>query len=566
MTQQLSVTNQIWRAAPMDRASMMDLSRGLEIEPLVAHLLTCRAITGVEQGRAFLNPSVDQLSDPLLLTDLRAAATRIEAARRDNERVLVFGDYDVDGMAGTALLVSALRRFGIAQCSYGLPSRLVEGYGLSPDRVEAAQRDGVTLIVTVDNGINARDAATTARRLGVDLIVTDHHALEGDLPDAVAVVDPLREPATYPGAGICGAGVAFKLAQALTGAMDDLDIVALGTVADVVPLCGENRVLTALGLAQMAREPRVGLLALASIAGVNVAEVTAEHIAFQLAPRLNAAARLGDPLISLDLLLTDSAATASRAAAKLHAANERRRTIDSEIYDEAVEMIEATLHDDERSIVLGSRDWHPGVVGIVASRIQETYQRPALLIAIDDDGLGRGSGRSIQGFDLVAALSACQAHLDRFGGHVAAAGIVIREESIPAFREAFEAAAVQQAPEEKPVRTLEVDALLSLSEIDGHMIRACEKLQPFGHGNPAPVFYTCGVRPMPDSVRELQGRHLRFVVKQGPASFPVIGFGMAGLLPPEATSRPIDIAFTPQFNTWRGETTIQLLLKDLRLP
>ena len=561
-----SVSNRIWHIPEEDREKTAELSSHLGISRIVAHLMTLRGITAVEHGKAFLNPCLEDLSDPFLLTDMRLAVERITSARRQKERVLVFGDYDVDGIAGTALLVKALGRFGIEDCRYALPSRLGEGYGLSPERVRTAHEEGVRLIVTVDNGINARQAAHTARELGIDLIVTDHHELEGDLPDALAVVDPAREDLSYPGGNVCGAAVAFKVAQALTGATEDLDIVALGTIADVMPLRRENRVLAALGLEQMAKHPRIGLSRLAAAAGVDIAEVTAEQIAFQLAPRINAAARLGDARLSLRLLLTDSDAEAARTARELQAANEKRRDIERAIREDAVEQAEAAVQAGRRSIVLGSRDWHPGVVGIVAARLQEVYDRPAVLVAIDGEGIGRGSARSPEGFDMVAAFNSCRDHLIRFGGHTAAAGMAVHEKDLDAFSAAFEAVAEERVAEEGQLQTLDIDAIVSLSEIDAQMLKALDRLQPFGEANPAPVFCTCGVKPLTDSVRILKDEHLGFQVAQGPRSFAVIGFGMADLLPLEALTKAVDLAFTPQFNTWRGETKIQLLLRDIRIP
>jgi len=553
----------IWKVAEEDRVKTTQWAQILGVPRMIAHLLTLRRIETIESAERFLNPCLENICDPFLLKDMHPAVDRIRRARECGGHVLVFGDYDVDGIAGTAILVNALRDFGIARCSYGLPSRFLEGYGLSSDRVEAAHEQGVDLIVTVDNGIGAREAAETAKRLDIGLIVTDHHQLEGDLPEAAAIINPAIEDPPGPCAHASGAAVAFKLAWALTGKREGLDIVALGTVADAVPLRGENRDLVAAGLEHMRRCPRLGLQALASVARVRLDEITTEDIAFQLAPRINAAGRLKDGKLALELLLADSPGDAARMAGELNRANEERRDIERAILEEALEELDATFHAEQHSIVLAHRHWHPGVVGIVASQILSRYNCPVVLIAVNKDGLGRGSARSTPEFDMLGALSACAGSLERFGGHLTAAGITILEQNIEAFKEAFEVEAARRVPKREPRKMLEVDALVSLSEIDVRLVRTLERLQPFGHANHAPVFCSYGVQPLPDSVRELQGRHLRFDVRQGARVLNVIGFRMAGRLTPARAVAPIDIAYTPQLNTWRGETSIQLALRDI---
>lgn len=559
-----SRTRPIWRVAEEDRAKTSELAHNLGIPRIAAGLLTLRGIRTVEEGERFLAPSISHLSDPRSLTDMDRAVTRIEQARARDEKVLVFGDYDVDGIAGTVILLNALRRYGIAQCGFGMPSRMREGYGLGAEHVNEARADGVTLIITVDNGINAREAAEAAAEAGVDLIVTDHHQLEGSPPRAAAVVNPKREAPGHPAADAAGAGVAFKLAWALTGEVADLDLAALGTVADIVPLRGENRVLAAAGLAHMARQPRIGLAKLAIESGIDITQITAEKIAFQLGPRLNAGGRLGDGILPLTLLMTDSADDAVRIAAELSEANEQRRDIEREIFDQAVAKIEESCFEDKRSIVLAGRGWHPGVIGIVASRLQARYRRPVVLVAVDEDGVGRGSARSPESFDMAGALAACKRHLVRFGGHAAAAGLALAESDIPDFCAAFEIEAQRRLPDGQPSPVLDVDAQVSLSEIDGQLVSALDKLEPFGCMNPLPVFCSYAVEPVPNSYRVLQGGHVRLAVRQGSRVFGAVGFRMAESLAAEVCSQPLDIAFSPRFNTWRGETSIQLILKDAR--
>ncbi len=557
-------SNCTWAVAEDQRAEAGELARSLGVSPIIGRLLMLRGVTNSEEGGRFLEPSLSHVSDPFLLDGMQTAVDRIHQARDAGEHVVVFGDYDVDGIAGTVILSNALRRFGIERVGYGIPDRMAEGYGLSADRVRWAGEQGASLLITVDNGTTAREPAAVAREMGIDLIVTDHHQLEGEPPDALAIINPKCQDPTYPGADACGAGVAFKLAWALTGEQKDLDLVALGTVADVVPLRGENRDLVAAGLQEAAAHPRMGLLKLAEKARIRIEELRSDHIAFQLAPRINAAGRLGNGVAGLELLFSDSAEDATRLAAELDEANVERRSIEAAIYGEAMATLESEFHPGQRTIVLASRDWHPGVIGIVASRIQSVYYRPVVLIALDEEGRGRGSGRSVHGFNLADALAACKDHLVKFGGHAAAAGLTVLEENIEAFRMAFEAEASGLLPPGDIQRTLDIDAQVAFSEVNSRLLRTLDQLRPFGHGNPSPVLCTYGVELMAHSWRELRGGHLRVTLKEGPTLLTAIGFRMGDRLPELEQAASLDVAYTPQFNTWRGETTIQLVLKDLR--
>ncbi len=553
-----------WRFCEHDRVRASELAERLGIPRMAAHLLLLRGLETPESADRFLHPALEHLSDPFLLTDMREAIARIALARERGEHVLVFGDYDVDGITGTAILVNALRRYGIARCSYGMPHRLMEGYGLSPDRVQWAKEQGADLIVTVDNGVAAHDAVQAAHDLGIDTIVTDHHIIEGALPEAVAVVNPQREPPDHPAAELCGAGVAFKLAMALTGQTSDLDLAALGTVADIVPLRGENRVLVALGLREITKGRRTGLVALARQARFDLERARSENIAYQLAPRLNAGGRIGHAQAGVELLLTDSTEEANRIAQDLEAANEERRGIEATILKEATDILGREFRPEQRSIVLASPTWHAGVIGIVASRIQSRFYRPVVLIAMDEDGEGRGSARSIDAFDIGRAIEACGDLLVRYGGHRSAAGLTIRQERLAAFSEAFEAEAAKTIPEGELSPSLRIDAIASLSEIDPQLVATLELLQPFGHANPAPLFATCNVTPMPNSVREMGTGHMQCMFKEGPSLLRGIAFQMAERIPELAAASAVDIAYTPQFNTYRGETTLQLNIKDIR--
>ncbi len=557
-------TRLAWTCASCDRAAVRSLARELDIPPLVAQLLTARGAATPELGHQFLNPSADQLCDPFELNGIGEAVERIRRARDLGEHVLVFGDYDVDGITGTAILYNALKEYGISSCSYDMPNRLEEGYGISPERVHQARDQEVGLIVTVDNGVTARDAAEAARAAGIGFIITDHHEPEGRLPHADAIIDPKCDEPQHPCRDICGAAVAFKLATALTGQINDLDLVALGTVADIVPLRGENRALVALGLRDAAARRRPGLLKLAQMARVNLETLTARNIAFQLAPRINAGGRLGDGMAGMDLILTDSPQTAETIARELDRANSERRDIESAILDDAEAELRETFNDQQRSIVLARHDWHQGVIGIVASRLQRHFYRPVALIALDGDGVGRGSIRGIPEFDVSTALNACSHLLVKFGGHRAAGGLTIPEDNVQAFQCAFEDEAARQLEGHELHRSLTIDAVIAFTQIDGQLLRWLDLLEPYGHGNAQPVFCTFNAEIVPQSCRYLRGGHVKLLLQSDGRQFPAIGFQMGGLYDDLCHISRVDAAFTPELNTYRDETTIQLVLKDIR--
>ena len=553
-----------WTIAPMDRVAARELAEALDVPVIIGHLLHIRGIRTPEEGDKFLYPRLSHLSDPFLLTDMDRAVERIARARDKDESILVFGDYDVDGISATSILIHGLRRYGIARCSYGMPHRIQDGYGLNPERVRAAKAEGVDLIITVDNGIAAHDAAQEAQAQGIDLIITDHHTLDGDLPPAYAVLNPKREEESYAGAGLCGAGVAFKLAMALNGTPNDLDIAALGTVADVVPLQGENRCIVTLGLQHMAKHQRMGLSKLAAVSRLELNNISSQNIGFQLGPRLNAAGRLDDGTLALRLLLDDCPQETAAIARSLDEANEERRSIEREIMEQIVEELDAFIRPEQRGIVVARRGWHPGVIGIVASRLQIRYGRPVVIIAIAEDGVGRGSARAGSDFDMMASFSNCREHLVKFGGHRAAAGMTIEEEHVEGFRADFERDALRQLGEGELSRQLDIDVLASFNEIDSTLLKALERMEPVGHCNPAPVFSSFGAEIVPGSIKVLKDQHLKASFRQGEHVLSGIGFGMAERFYQEPISGSVDLAYTPQFNEWRGETTIQLLLKDIR--
>jgi single-stranded-DNA-specific exonuclease len=552
-----------WQIAEVDRADVKRLADTFKISPIVARCMCARGISSDADAERYLNPTLGNVCDPFDLQGMQAAVERIERARAQNEHVIVFGDYDVDGISGTALLVRALRYYGVEKLSYGLPNRQVEGYGLSADRVDWAAGLGASLIVTVDNGIAAIDAANRAKERGVDLVVTDHHLPQDALPHAEAIVNPKLQNEEFSGRELCGAALAFQLGRALTGKAGGVDLAALGTIADIVPLTGDNRDLAAAGLAHIRMKPRAGLAALNRVAKLNASELRAESIAYQLAPRINAGGRMDDGTAGLELLLTDDFDEANRLAEILDGVNEDRRVIERGVLEDVLNELAANFEQERRSIVLAREEWHAGVIGIVASRVQDLYYRPVILIAIDEDGTGKGSGRSIEGFDLAGAIASCGHLLEKHGGHMAAAGLTIQGGNVTAFAEAFEASARDAIPEGDIRKPLRIDAQVPLSGIDPQLIHALDRLQPCGHHNPAPVFATFGAEVLSGSCRELRGGHLKLMVRDDTATLHAIGFGMGDRLNEIANASAVDIAFAPQFNTWRGETSVQLLIKDI---
>jgi single-stranded-DNA-specific exonuclease len=557
-----------WNFQTFDIKRADALGNASGVSPLLAHLLLQRGVDSAEAAYDFLNPSLRQLSDPYELDGMDEAVNRIMQAKERGEAILVFGDYDVDGIAAAAILSRGLRRFGIQKVGCDMPDRFAEGYGLTPARVEQAKEEGYSLLITVDNGVSAHEAANRARALALDLIITDHHTIEGDLPDAVAVINPKRGSPDHFGAFICGAGVAFKMAMALNGSPNDLDLVALGTVSDIVPLLRENRVYAALGLQHIKKYRRLGIEMLARAAKFSLDEISTHKIGFQLGPRLNAAGRLDSGHAALNLLMLENneenEPQAEALAQSLNNANEERRAIERDIYDQAVENLDAFLTEEQRTIVVAHKDWHQGVVGIVASRLQNKYCRPVIVFSLGDDGFWHGSGRSGPGFNMVEALNVCADLLVRYGGHVAAAGMTLEQANLDTFRERFEAEALRQLGRGKLQPVLTIDATVAFSQMDGAFVRSLERLEPYGQANPEPVFCAISVDIIPQSIRVLKEYHVKFAARQEDVQMDVIAFGMAERFYKESLPEKADIVFTPKMNSYNGVTAVQLVLKDLR--
>ena len=564
------VTSRCWQARRADAGVVAELSRS-GIGPLLARLLAQRGVAAPGDAEAYLNPVLSRLHDPMLMKGMSEAVARLAIALARGERVCVYGDYDVDGVTATALLIGFFRSVGLDAFPY-IPKRLTEGYGLSEQGVTAAAQAGAKVLVTVDCGITAVAEARLCREAGIDLIVTDHHAPDEALPDACAVINPLQPGCPFPFKALAGVGVAFHLLIALRARLrrdgrfdrggepdlkDYLDLVALGTVADVVPLLGANRVLVSYGLRQLTAGNRVGVAALKEVAGI-AGEVGCGAVGFRLAPRINAAGRLEDAALGLELLLCPDPARARDIARALDEANAERQAIERATFEEARDMLEKGACRGRKSIVLASELWHPGVIGIVASRIVEMFHRPAILFAFEG-GTGRGSGRSIARFHLLDAIRECADHLLRFGGHSHAAGLSIAHEELEPFALRFDEAARQLLDEEALTPTLSYDLELSAREIDQELVRELERMRPFGMGNPEPLFVLRGAAI--EESRPLRGGHLKLRVGQGGKSFDAIAFGLAEKGVPQGR---VDILFSPGINVWNGRSSLQLTVKDLR--
>ncbi len=545
-------------------ASAMDVPRAF------AAVLVSHGFETVDAARAFLSPDRSMLCDPMLLPDVEPGLDRLRSAVRSREKIFVCGDYDVDGITSIVLVKRCLEAAGL-DVGFHVPNRLVDGYGLSKKGITAARDWGAGLIVTVDSGVTSHEEIDLARGMGIDIIVTDHHEPQETLPNAVAVVDPKRKDSSYPYKDLAGVGVAFKVMMALARDFRDvaytveesLDLVAVGTVADIVPLTSENRVLTTLGLERLRATTNQGLRALMAIAGFDPVSARASHIGFALGPRLNAAGRLGDAAIGVELLTTDEPDKAEAIAKKLDDENRKRRTLEAEVLEDTTRMIEESVDlATQRSIVLWSSGWHPGVIGIVASRIARAWNRPTILLSITD-GSCKGSGRSIRGFDLHSALMECRNCLDSFGGHRHAVGVSLPESRLPEFRERVEAAVSSTLTSADLVPVVELDALVSLDECGFDLVNLMEKMRPFGAGNPEPVFGTKNLKLI--SAKSVGKGHLKMTVAQGDRTMDAIGFGMAEMLGELTGSGGlVRLAYVLEENTWRGTTRLQLRLKDVQ--
>lgn len=552
----------IWNVSQPKQQSVNALFQG-GYPPLVAMILSARGVSDPRAAQEYLGFHAP-LADPFLMTDMDLAVNRVGLALAKGEMIAVFGDYDVDGITATCLLTDFLRRMG-GNCVSYIPGRLEEGYGLNPIAIRHLQEQGVRLIVTVDCGITAVAEAQLCAQLGMDLVITDHHACKAELPQAVAVVDPHRPGDKYPHGNLSGVGVAFKLAAAIWGSQEKAlaeyaDFVCLGTVADVMPLQGENRIFVRQGLDSLRRTKRPGIAALMQEAGCQPDALNASSIGFMLAPRINAAGRMGKIQLAVELFLTQDKALAQNLAQQLCQLNTKRQAVESEIYQQVVSM----LPQDEapQAIVLADENWHQGVVGIVASRIAEEYCCPTVLICLDGDH-GKASSRSFGGFNLFASLTALAPLLESYGGHELAAGFTISREQIPQFRQAFCRLAGEYCQDAAAQASLQVDCVVSPELLNLGNVDALQVLEPCGSGCPKPVLALENL-----TVERLypvgNGRHMRLKLRKGRCTLNAIYFFAHADCADLTEGEAVDVAFTPQVNEFRGQRSVQLNVLDIR--
>ncbi len=562
-----------WNVSGFDIKKAEELSEMLTIPLIVAKLLVIRGIDTIESAKGFLCPESNGFNDPYLLNDMDKAVFRIEKAITTGERVLIYGDYDVDGISSVSVLYLYLHERGANVCYY-IPERISEGYGLNNTAIDRFKRAGISLIITVDTGITAIDEAKYAKECGMDIIITDHHECRQEIPmDACAVINPKRRDSKYPFSELAGVGVVFKLICALDDHADSnnecekyLDIVALGTIADVMTVYGENRYIILKGLEILNSKRRVGIDALLACA-LNDAEnrrITSTTVGFTLSPRLNAAGRIGDVKLASELLITPDANRAHTIATQLCELNKERQNIENKILSEAISMIEGTFDFEiDRVIVLGNDGWHQGVIGIVASRLTDKYGLPSILVTFSD-GIGKGSARSIKGFNMNDALVHCSDYLIKSGGHELAAGLSVEKTKFEEFRSAINEYAYDILSTESIQKNIEIDLEVEASDLDLDHAQMISRLEPYGHGNPAPIFMLKNASVA--SITPIGGnKHLRVVFEAGDRLFNAVYFNKTVEDFPYLVGFSVDVAFNLEINEFKGVRSIQMNIKDMRL-
>jgi single-stranded-DNA-specific exonuclease len=561
-----------WKVNPANKELQEELVKTLDILPLTAQLLINRGLVDRDKAFSFLSPDLKDLHDPFLLKDMGKAVNRLSEALAQGEGIAVYGDYDVDGTTSTALLHLFFKDLGVTTLTH-IPDRVTEGYGLNIDALKDLSLSGVKVVITVDCGSTDHEEIRYANKLGMDVIVTDHHELPDGPPPAFAVINPKQNGCQFPFKGLAGVGVAFNLVMALrahlrkSGWFKDnepnlkryLDLVSIGTVSDMVPLVDENRVFVSLGLKVLANTARPGLKALKEAAGVKPGRVDAYNIAFGLGPRINAAGRVAQASIALDLLVTGDYAKAKALASKLERENSARRRLEAEILKDAISMVDAASVDHDMGIVLSSEAWHPGVIGIVASRLVERYSKPAVMIALGAD-VGKGSARGIRSFNMVEGLKACESLLVRFGGHKAAAGLTVKRADLDAFRTLFMKHINATLTDDDLVPMLDLDATVTLDDIDLRLVSELGALSPFGVANREPLLCLEDAHIM--ETRVVKEKHLRFKLARNGRALSAIGFGLAALHPIEGDG--FALAFTPYLDEWGGGKRMSLKIKDVQ--
>ena len=562
-----------WKFKSVNEDSVNQVAEAFSLPHTIARVMSLRGINSRAESKDFFYPDINHMHDPFLMADMDKAVERILRAISDKKTILIFGDYDVDGTTSAAFLTLFFRSINV-ESHYYIPCREKEGYGISTQGIDYAKYIGADIFISCDCGINAFEKVAYANEKELDVIITDHHKPDKTLPDAYAIVNPNRFDCTYPFKGLCGASVAFKLALAIcekggydpSYAWENSDVVTLGIAADLVPIQDENRIIVRHGIQQMKKKTNMGITALQKTGGLLGKEITVGRLVFWVAPKINAAGRLGDASRAVKLLTTQNPVLAKEIAEELEVENNRRKDITLQITNDALYMVKTNCDlENENAIVLGHKNWHAGVIGIVASRIKETFARPAIIMSLDDIEC-KGSCRSIGEFDMVDALRECKEFLTGFGGHPIAAGLSMNSGDFNSFKKKFIQVANDKISTDDLIPTIYVDSILNLEELNSRMIKFLNAMEPYGPGNMRPVFVTNNLSI--DGIPKLLGRDqntLKFSVKQNKTPFESIGFNMAEHYEKLILNAPIDIAYVVGGNYWNGQRTIQLELKDIKL-
>lgn len=557
-----------WILKEFDKARVVEISKNFNISPLTAIILYNRGIREDGQIKDFLARDLSGMHDPFLMKDMDKAVERILLAKKNNEKITIYGDYDVDGITSIAILYKYLKNMGL-EVGFYVPDRMVEGYGVNKDALDKIKADGTAVIITVDTGITAIEEADYAKSIGIDFIITDHHECKESIPDVYAAIDPKRKDCEYPFKSLAGVGVVFKLIQALDSSepienlMDEYaDLMCLGTVADISPLIDENRVIVTEGLKRFKTTKNIGLKALIDVS-TNGKAITTSTIGYTIAPRINASGRLGCASTSVELFLTEDEEEAAKLADSLCHENTLRQQTEQKMFKEALEYIEQHpgIKDDD-ILVIPHENWHHGIVGIVSSKITEKYYKPSILFAVDGDS-AKGSGRSIAGFNLFGALENCSGLLEKFGGHELAAGLTIKAENIEDFRKKINEYAKGRIEDMTLVPTISLDAQIKVPYITIDTVHDINKLQPFGVNNPTPSFSVRNIKIHRISVMS-EGKHLRMTLYKDGKYLDTVGFGMGDYYSMFREGDYIDVAFALDINDYKGFQNVQLILKDMR--
>lgn len=559
-----------WLLKEFNKNRVIEISKEFHVSPLISIILYNRGITEARDIEEFLNCSIGNLHDPYLLKDMDKAVLRIREARKNNEKVTIYGDYDVDGITSIAILYKHLTEMGF-EVDYYVPDRIQEGYGVNREALDKIKSSGTKVVITVDTGITAVEETEYAKSIGMDIIITDHHECKEKIPEAFAAIDPKRKDCKYPFKNLAGVGVAFKLIQAMEEerSVDELlskyaDLICLGTVADISPLVDENRIMVTEGLKKFKNTENVGLKALLDVSITNNKAITTSTIGYIIAPRINASGRLGCATRSVEMFLTDDNDKAYALAQGLCEENSIRQQTEQKMFAEALEYIENNPHiKDDQILIIPHENWHHGIVGIVSSKITEKFYKPSILFAIDGDE-AKGSGRSISGYNLFEALENCSDLLEKFGGHELAAGLSIKTELIEKFRDAINKNALMNNNEKALIPTISIDAIIKPTYITLDTVNEINKLQPFGVDNPAPIFAVKNIKIHKISTMS-ENKHLRMTLFKEGKFLDAVGFGMGEYYNHLKEGDFINVAFGLDINDYKGYKNVQLILKDIKI-